>query len=128
MLRKIFLKKENVSFKESIKVFSPAILLAIVGFLVAYQFVAPAPPGHIVIGTGASDGAYYAFGKEYQQILKENGIDLEVRQTAGSIENIHLLETDQNGVVVAFIQGGTGSAASRPESIISIGSLYYEPM
>jgi len=127
-MKRLWKKKEDVTFKETVKYYGPAVLLAVAGFFVAYQFVAPAPPRHIVIGTGAGDGAYYAFGRQYQQLIKENGIDLEVRQTAGSIENIHLLETDQNGVDVAFIQGGTGSAASRPESILSIGSLYYEPM
>lgn len=129
MRRKIFRKKkEDITFKEYIKVFGPAMVIAIVGFIIAYQFVAPAPPRNIVIGTGGSGGAYYSFGKKYQEILKKNGIALEVRQTAGSVENIQLLEKDKGGVDIAFIQGGTGSSANRPEDIIALGSLNFEPM
>ena len=129
MRRKLFLKKKkDVTLQEYIKVFGPAVLLAIAGFIIAYQFVAPAPPRQIVIGTGGSGGAYYSFGKKYQEILKKNGIELEVRQTAGSVENIKLLEKDEGGVDVAFIQGGTGSSANRPEDIIALGSLNFEPM
>lgn len=39
------------------------VLLAGIGFAVAYQFVEPAPPKKIVISTGAESGAYYQFAK-----------------------------------------------------------------
>ncbi len=34
------------------KVFGPAIFLTLAGFVVAYQFVEPAPPRHFTLATG----------------------------------------------------------------------------
>ncbi len=44
-------------------------LIVGIGFVVAYQFVKPAPPSRIVITTGAESGAYYQFAKRYEAIL-----------------------------------------------------------
>ena len=57
-------KKEKLDTKEKLKIFGPASVLAIVGFLVAYQFVAPAPPRKISIGADSPKGAYFAFAKK----------------------------------------------------------------
>jgi TRAP transporter TAXI family solute receptor len=108
-----------------LKFYGPGALLVILSFLVAYQFVQPAPPRHIVIATGQPEGSYYHFGQEYRQILARDGIDLEVRVTAGAVENLRLLENGE--VDVAFLQGGMGTLA-RSDALISLGSLYYEPV
>ncbi len=112
---------------EKAKIFGPAVVIAIVGFLVAYQFVTPAPPRHIVIGTGSPKGAYYAFGKKYSELFSKEGIRLEVKITTGSAENLKLLEADSDGVDIAFIQGGMGALA-KTENLVSLGSLYFEPL
>ena len=123
MLRKLNMR----TIGEYIKVFGPAILLASIGFVVAYQFVDPAPPRHITIATASPTGAYFAYGGAYSEILKRNGIRLEVLPTAGSAENIKLLEAESGGVDVALIAGGFSTLA-RSDKIISLGSLYYEPL
>ncbi len=113
--------------KEQLKIFGPAFLVAIIGFWIAYQFVAPAPPDNIVISTGRKDGAYYLFAEEYRDILGRSGITLEIRTSAGSVENIKRLEAKEGGVDLAFVQGGT----KRPQgsgNLVSLGSLYYEPL
>ncbi|NNJ93523.1 MAG: TAXI family TRAP transporter solute-binding subunit [Halobacteria archaeon] len=105
--------------------FGSAALITLLGFVIAWQFVNPAPPRSLVIATGDADGAYYLFARRYRELLAENGIELEVRTTAGSIENLELL---QNGSVdLAFVQGGTG-AAMDTDTLTSLGSLYYEPL
>jgi hypothetical protein len=45
--------------KDYFTYFTPAIILALAGFILAYQFVDPAPPRHITIATCRSTGAYY---------------------------------------------------------------------
>ncbi len=45
--------------KDYILYFAPAIILTLTGFIVAYQFVDPAPPRKITIATGRSTGAHY---------------------------------------------------------------------
>jgi uncharacterized protein len=119
--------REKLDHQERLKIFGPAVILTIFGFVIAFQFIQPAPPRKIVIATGSPTGAYYVFGKAYSELLEKDGITLEVRNTAGSVENIELLEADTDGVDVAFIQGGTGSLAKSNE-IVSLGSLYYEPL
>jgi TRAP-type uncharacterized transport system substrate-binding protein len=50
-----------------------------------------------------------------------------VLPTAGSAENIKLLEAESGGVDVALIAGGF-STLVQSDKIISLGSLYYEPL
>jgi TRAP transporter TAXI family solute receptor len=120
-------KKEKLDAREKLKIFGPAIVLSIIGFLVAYQFVAPAPPDYIVIGTGSKEGAYFAYGQAYSEILERNGVQLEVRPTAGSDYNLQLLETGDGGVDVAFMMSGMRPLA-KTDNLVSLGSLYFEPL
>ncbi|MDH3880921.1 MAG: ABC transporter substrate-binding protein, partial [Desulfobacteraceae bacterium] len=120
-------EKEKLDTKEKLKIFGPAMVIAIIGFMVAYQFVAPAPPRKISIGTGSSKGAYFAFGKKYSERFAKENIALEVKITAGSAENLKLLEADSGGVDVAFVQSGMGTLA-KTEKLVSLGSLYFEPL
>ncbi len=115
------------SRSDYLRIYGPAVLLAVVAFLVAYQFVEPAPPDRIVIATGEPDGAYHAFGEQYREILARDGIDLELRVTAGSAENIALLESEDSDVQVAFVQGGTQIFA-QTQTLLSLATLYYEPL
>ena len=110
-----------------LKTYGPAIAVTIIGFVIAWQFVDPAPPGTIVIATGHEDGAYFLFAEQYREILRAEGINLEIRKTEGSIENIHLLEDESSGIDLAFVQGGTGSHATS-SNISALGSLYFEPL
>jgi uncharacterized protein len=113
--------------KDQLKIWVLGIGLTVAGFMVAYQFVEPAPPKHIRIATGSLTGAYYSFGNLYKELLKQEGITLEVKQTAGSVANIGLLEDPKSGVDVAFVQGGTADAATG-DQLVALASLYYEPL
>jgi TRAP transporter TAXI family solute receptor len=110
---------------DRLKFFGPGTLLVILSFFVAYQFVQPAPPRHIVMATGQPEGSYYHFGEKYRQILARDGLDLELRVTSGALENLRLVEAGE--VNVAFLQGGLGTLA-QSKDLISLGSLYYEPI
>ncbi len=107
------------------------VLLAGIGFAVAYQFVEPAPPKKIVISTGSESGAYYHFAQRYAAILAKNGVTLEVRASAGSLENLERLKKDE--VQVGFVQGGVVPPKDDPDAedesgLLSLGSLFYEPV
>jgi TRAP transporter TAXI family solute receptor len=110
-----------------VKTLAPAILLALAGCLVAWQFVNPAPPDTITIATGQPGGAYLLFAERYQAILAREGITLNIVETAGSVENLQLLEQGPGRVDLAFVQGGTADATGAPD-IVSLASLYYEPL
>ena len=108
-----------------LKTFGPAIALTLIGFIIAWQFVNPAPPHTITIATGQADGAYYLFAERYRELLAEAAVTLEIRRTAGSLENLRLLEAGE--VDLAFFQGGSGISTA-DDDITALGSLYYEPL
>ena len=99
-----------------------ALLVTALTFL----FVPPMPPRTVVMATGPEGGAYAALGQKYKEILSRQNLRLELRATNGSVENIERLRNSQDGVSVAFVQGGTTSAAEAPE-LVSLGTLFYEP-
>ena len=119
--------KERWAWKDQLAVVAPATIAVVIAFIVAFQWVKPAPPNRAVIATGRSDGAYYRFAQQYRERLAREGIRLEIRETSGSVENIRLLEDPASGVDLAFVQGGTGAAA-KTESLVSLASLYFEPL
>ena len=102
-----------------------ASLVVVLGFVLAYQFVDPAPPDRIVLATGAAGGAYQAFGQEYVDYLADEGVEVVLQETAGSAENLELLKQD-SAVDIAFIQSGL-AAPGDGEGITALGSLYFEP-
>ena len=105
-------------------------LLALLAALVlwaAYQFVRPAPPDVLVMTTGAEGGAYQAFAQRYRSILARDGIELVLRPSSGSLENLARLKDEASGVDVGFVQSGVGSAPDAP-NLVSLGSLYHEPL
>ena len=110
------------SYKDLLITFGPACALAFVGFWVAYQFVLPPPPKKITISTGGETGAYFKIAQQYRAELAKEGIELEVISSSGSGENISRLIKKEADL--AFIQGGTGKG----EVLLSLGSLYYEPL
>jgi TRAP transporter TAXI family solute receptor len=109
------------------KTLVPAIILAVAGCIVAWQFVNPAPPDTITIATGQPDGAYLLFAERYRAVLAKDKITLNILETAGSVENLQLLENDGDSVDIAFVQGGVAGTAGNPK-LLSLASLYYEPL
>lgn len=85
------------------------------------------PPRSIVMATGAEGGANYQLGIRYREILAQAGVTLQLRPTAGGLENLALLRDSQSGVSVGFIQGGTTSKKESP-NLESLGTLFYEPL
>jgi len=89
-----------------------AIVLVVAGFVIAWQFVKPAPPKRIVLVTGQEGGAYQFYGQQFAAYLATQGIETELRTTAGSVENLELLES---GVAVdlGVVQGGLAAVIKR---------------
>jgi uncharacterized protein len=91
------------------------------------MFVEPPPPRKLVIAAGAQNGAYFRFAQEYAEELRKDGLSVEVRETAGSVENLRLLGQDGSGVAVALVQSGVASA-EEVKHAFALGSLYHEPL
>ena len=106
-------------------VVAAVLTVAVVGL--SLRFVDPFPPTRIVLATGQPGGAYDAFGREYQRRLGREGLRVELRPTAGSVENLELLL--RNEVDVAFVQGGTYPLAKDVDGRLrGMAALYREPL
>jgi TRAP transporter TAXI family solute receptor len=128
----IRMRDRLVALREMLATAWPIVVIVAVGFVVAYQYVQPAPPRHLTIATGGESGAYYAFAKRYATILARSGIEVEVQTSAGSLENIDRLRDGRSDV--AFVQGGSvpPPAVADDEEVDtrlqSLGSAYLEPV
>ena len=105
------------------------ILVFCAGALIATYmlFVEPPPPRRIVIASGGRNGAYFRFAQQYAEELQKDGLVVEVRETAGSVENLRLLSEDGSGVAVAIVQSGVATPAEI-QKCYALGSLYHEPL
>ena len=106
----------------------PILLLAIVAFVIAWHFVDPAPPKHVVIAAGPKQGAYYATAEKYVDFFKAQGITLDVRETGGSVENFDLLTKPGSGVDLAIVQAGSSAPPEQRQGISAVAAIYYEPV
>ena len=111
---------------DTFKIYIPSALLVLLAFVLAYQFVEPAPPSKMTIATGSKDGAYSAVGSAYRRVLARYGIELELIHTNGSIENIELLQADEADL--AFVQGGIFEPLPDVENPQSLGTVFIEPL
>lgn len=124
MNKKIFFGR---SLKDVAIAVGPSTFFILCALIVAYIYLDPAPPSHLVIATGGGEGDYMIYAKLYKEILKKEGVDLEIRTTGGPVENLQLLEDENSNVDVGFVQDGLGNIDQQPD-LVSLGSLYQEPI
>ncbi|CAK0780895.1 putative TRAP-type uncharacterized transport system, substrate-binding protein [Gammaproteobacteria bacterium] len=106
-----------------------AFVIIMIGFFVAYHFVTPPPPREITIATGSEQGGYHRFGLQLKTALERKGLRVNLRPSAGTIENFKLLSDADSSVSVAFAQGGAERFyEGAKEGIHGLGSLFYEPL
>ncbi|MDQ6969056.1 MAG: TAXI family TRAP transporter solute-binding subunit [Mariprofundus sp.] len=108
---------------DKLKIYIPALLLALLGFVIAFQFVDPAPPSSLIFSAGQPGGAYYANAERYRDYLKQRGIAVTILESAGSLDNIKRLKA--GSADIAFVQSGIATGS---DGLQSLGSMYYEPL
>jgi TRAP transporter TAXI family solute receptor len=84
------------------------------------------PPRSIIMATGPEGGTYYELGEQYRAALADAGVEVRLRPTAGSVENLALLRDPKSGVSVALMQGGVISTGAA-QGLESLGTVFYEP-
>ncbi len=81
----------------------PLSALILVSVLcVTYLLVDPLPPRRFIIATGAPGSGYEHVAKQYRRILARYGVDLEIRNSAGALDNLRLLRDASSGVQAAL--------------------------
>lgn len=102
------------------------VLAGLVGAL--FYFVAPPPPMHARLATGAVGGGYHAFAERLQAELEQQGFTLELVESQGSADN--LAKLGQGEVELALVQ--SGQELSLPDEarakLSGLGVMYREPL
>ena len=122
-----------ISARDLLIAWGPFIAIGVALLVLAYFLLDPNPPRHVILGTGPENSAYAEFGKRYAAELKRYRIDVELRPSAGSRENLVWLRDGKQKVDLAFVQGGASETIRTREEeelepIVSLGSLFFEPV
>ena len=121
-----------VSIRDLAIAWGPFIVIGVALLVAAYWLLDPTPPQRVVLATGPENSAYAEFGKRYAEELKRYQIQVELRNTIGSRENLVLLRDPKQHVDLAFVQGGAAETirndGEEHEPVVSLGSLFYEPV
>jgi NMT1 family protein len=74
---------------------------------------------------GSGECAYYAFARQYRQLLARQGFTLELVPGAGSVETLTRLVAGTADV--GFVQGGTARAVDASD-LTALGGVFDEPV
>ena len=94
---------------------------------VAAKLWRPLPTRSVTMAMGLPGGAYRGFTEQYREILARNGVKLELRESAGALDNLALLQDPESRVGAAFVPAGSAPAAAA-EGLVSLGTVFYEPI
>jgi TRAP-type uncharacterized transport system substrate-binding protein len=128
------LRHTLLSVRDLIAAAGPFVVIGLVLLGLAYLLLDPTPPRRVVLATGPEQGAYAEFGRAYAKALSRHGIEIELRSTEGSAQNLRLLRVSSERVDLAFVQGGAGDALYAVDEdrsgapLVALGSLFYEPV
>ena len=115
------------SLRDLVATAGPTVLLVGGLCLLAYLIVDPAPPRQVRLATGQENSAYQAFGKKYATQLAKDHIKVTQLPSLGSQDNLQQLQ--EGKVDVAFVQSGsTDEAEAQRKGLVSLGSLFTEPV
>jgi TRAP transporter TAXI family solute receptor len=93
--------------------------------LTLIQFI-PAPPSKVVMATAFKGASFDYYGRQYREIFARYKVDLELRETAGAVENVKLLQDPKSGAQIGFVTGGVSDRKRAPD-VLSLGTVYNQP-
>jgi hypothetical protein len=120
-------KFSRISWRDLAPTATPFLVALVVVALVTFHFLQPAPPNRLTIGSGPVGSSFQRSAERYRKILARNGVTLQLVPSEGSQQNLQRLLDDKAPVDVALVQGGLGADVP-PDSLMSLGSLFYEPL
>lgn len=104
-------------------------LIASFLFIPEFARAATAPaqntPAPVTVVTGLKTGTYYIFGRDIFEAAKKSGMDIQVKPSEGSIDNIKIINSDDNvvlGIVQSDVLGFLGRSKN-PDSMKMASNL-----
>ncbi|WP_424192276.1 TAXI family TRAP transporter solute-binding subunit [Ampullimonas aquatilis] len=117
-----------------------SVMAAMLVFVLSWFLGSPLPPKKLVLTAGVEGGAYHAAALQYQALLARDGVKVEVRTSAGAIENLERLLDAKSEHMIGFVQNGLLKQADEDEdedsdkvaadktTLQSVGSMFNEPV
>ncbi|HTL91948.1 MAG TPA: TAXI family TRAP transporter solute-binding subunit [Steroidobacteraceae bacterium] len=127
------LKITSISWSDLAHTLGPILLASGLAIWLALHFVRPMPPRTLVMSGGPKGSSFETFAKRYGAILAENGINLKIVPSAGSLQNLDRLSEAHSHFDIALVQAGiteTGTAKQGvdTQNLVSLGSMFYQPL
>jgi TRAP-type uncharacterized transport system substrate-binding protein len=100
--------------------------LCIVGTVwLAFGIFFPTPPTKIAIAGSFKGGHFESLAHRYKELLAQAHVQVDVRTTEGSVDNLKLLNDPRSGVQIAFMQEGITNGKQAPD-LLSLGRIDYQ--
>ncbi|MEA3498163.1 MAG: TAXI family TRAP transporter solute-binding subunit [Campylobacterota bacterium] len=103
------------------------LVFCILSLIVAISLLItkPTPKKQLTLATGAIGSDSYAYGISYQMLLQEDGVELKLIPTQGSLDTIGHLNAKQADI--GFIHSGV-LLSKKEYNFESLASIYSEPL
>lgn len=105
-----------------------ALLLGCICLLAVVWVIRSAPPRTLVLTSGPEGSSFQRWALAYQKALATHGVTLEIRPSAGSLDNLQRLQSADSHVDVGFVPGGLVAKEENPKGLVSLGSIAYQPI
>lgn len=115
-----------ISWRDLLLVLLPVLVVTIALGWLAVKLIRPAPPGTVVILSGAEDSSFHNTAKRYAKIISTHGIRVKVVVTDGSSENLQRLLDKKQVADVGLVQTGLAEA-EQSLGLTSLGTMYVQP-
>ena len=104
-------------------------LAVIVGaaFYAAYRLIDPLPPRRFAIAAGFAGTPYDNFARQYAAILARHGVEVEIRNTVSTVNNLDLLRSASSGVQAALMTFGF-TQSNDADTLYSLGGIFDAPI
>ncbi len=127
------LKITTISWWDLAHTLGPILLASAAAIWLALHFVRPAPPHTLTMSGGPKGSSFERDAERYRAILAENGIQLTIIPSAGSLQNLDRLSEPNSHFDIALVQAGITEAAAAQQGgntgdLVSLGSMFYQPL
>jgi TRAP-type uncharacterized transport system substrate-binding protein len=122
--------KYSLPAKELLRNHWPAVTISVTAAAIACAAIVMLrnlPPHVIIMATGPEGDAYYEIGERYRAALARANVEVQLVQTAGSVQNLATLLDTHSGVSAALIEGGIVQPQDSA-ALESLGTIFYEPL
>jgi TRAP-type uncharacterized transport system substrate-binding protein len=78
------------------------------------------------MATAFKGSSFEYYAQQYREIFARSNVEIELRETAGAVENVKLLQDPKSSIQIAFVLGGVSDGKHAP-GLLSLGTVYNNP-